>query len=100
SYPETATSLGLDVGAKAGLRSLLNDRSPAGQTAIRDQLHLDLQHIEQLDTSALSHAVRTSVDVVRSAYTTSLEGFALPYGDVAVGSWRNTPYVVIQNVGA
>ena len=31
---------------------------------------------------------------------TALEGFALPYGDVAVGGWRNTPYVVIQNVGA
>ena len=28
------------------------------------------------------------------------EGFALPYGDITVGSWRNTPYVVIQNVGA
>ena len=23
----------------------------------------------------------------------------MPYGDVAVGSWRNAPYVVIQNVG-
>ena len=29
-----------------------------------------------------------------------VEGFALPYGDITVGSWRNTPYVVIQNVGA
>jgi uncharacterized protein (DUF885 family) len=28
------------------------------------------------------------------------EGLALPYGDITVGSWRNTPYVVIQNVGA
>src|SRR5256885_15056492 len=36
----------------------------------------------------------------RSAYTTALEGFALPYGDITVGGWRNTPYVVIQNVGA
>ena len=34
------------------------------------------------------------------AYRTALEGFAQPYGDVAVGGWRNTPYVVIQNVGA
>src|SRR6185437_1707394 len=33
-------------------------------------------------------------------YHTALEGFAQPYGDVAVGGWRNTPYVVIQNVGA
>src|SRR5262249_35054158 len=46
------------------------------------------------------HATRTSVDVVRSAYATALEGFALPYGDITVGNWRNTPYVVIQNVGA
>jgi len=37
---------------------------------------------------------------VKSAYSTALEGFALPFGDVAVGGWRNTPYVVIQNVGA
>ena len=44
--------------------------------------------------------MRTSVEVVRSAYATALEGFALPYGDVTVGGWRNTPYVVIQNVGA
>jgi uncharacterized protein (DUF885 family) len=44
--------------------------------------------------------MRTSFEVVRSAYATSLEGFALPYGDVTVGGWRNTPYVVIQNVGA
>jgi uncharacterized protein (DUF885 family) len=38
--------------------------------------------------------------VVRSAYGLASEGFALPYGDITVGSWRNTPYVVIQNVGA
>ena len=44
--------------------------------------------------------LRTSFEVVRSAYATSLEGFALPYGDITVGGWRNTPYVVIQNVGA
>ena len=38
--------------------------------------------------------------MVRSAYSTALEGFMLPYGDVSVGGWRNTPYVIIQNVGA
>ena len=51
-------------------------------------------------TAASAFPTRTSVEVVRSAYRTALEGFALPYGDVAVGGWRNTPYVVIQNVGA
>jgi uncharacterized protein (DUF885 family) len=98
--PEGATSLGIDTGARAALRSQLTDRSAQGQQQIANQLRADLERIKALNTSGLPHATRTSVEVVRSAYTTSLEGFALPYGDVAVGGWRNTPYVVIQNVGA
>ncbi|HEX6042015.1 DUF885 family protein, partial [Longimicrobium sp.] len=99
-FPETATSLGLDVGPRAGLRSRLADRSIAGQQRIAQQLRADLGRLAAVDVGGLSHAVRTSVEVVRSAYTTALEGMALPYGDITVGSWRNTPYVVIQNVGA
>ncbi|HEX8452289.1 MAG TPA: DUF885 domain-containing protein [Longimicrobium sp.] len=99
-FPESATSLGLDVGARAGLRSRLADRSPAGQRRVAQQLRADLGQLAAVDASRLSHPVRTSVEVVRSAYTTALEGFALPYGDITVGGWRNTPYVVIQNVGA
>jgi uncharacterized protein (DUF885 family) len=98
--PEGATSLGIDTGARAVLRSQLTDRSAQGQQQIANQLRADLERIKALNTSGLPHATRTSIEVVRSAYTTSLEGFALPYGDVAVGGWRNTPYVVIQNVGA
>ena len=98
--PEGATSLGVDTGARAALRSQLMDRSAQGQQQIADQLRADLARVNAFDTSRLSYATRTSVEVVRSAYATSLDGFALPYGDVAVGSWRNTPYVVIQNVGA
>jgi uncharacterized protein (DUF885 family) len=98
--PEGATSLGIDTGARAALRSQLMDRSAQGQQQIATQLRTDLARINALNTSGLPHATRTSVEVVRSAYSTSLEGFALPYGDVAVGGWRNTPYVVIQNVGA
>jgi uncharacterized protein (DUF885 family) len=99
-FPEQATSLGLDVGARSELRSRLGDRSAAGQGRIAAQLRADLGALAAVDTSRLSHGVRTSVEVVRSAYTTALEGFALPYGDITVGGWRNTPYVVIQNVGA
>src|SRR5688572_32245332 len=98
--PEGATSLGVDTGARAALRSQLMDRSAQGQQQIADQLRADLARVNAFDASGLSYATRTSVEVVRSAYATSLDGFALPYGDVAVGSWRNTPYVVIQNVGA
>ena len=98
--PEGATSLGLDTGANAALRSALVDRTADGQRKIAAQVKTDLQRVTAIDTARLSHAVRTSIEVVRSAYTTASEGFALPYGDITVGSWRNTPYVVIQNVGA
>ena len=98
--PESATSLGIDKGARAALRSKLADRSVAGQARLAATLRADLVRAESIDTAGLSFATRTSVDVVRTAYRTALEGFALPYGDVAVGGWRNTPYVVIQNVGA
>jgi uncharacterized protein (DUF885 family) len=99
-FPETATSLGVDTGNRAGLRSQLLDRSEAGKQRIAEQVRAGLARVNALDTSGLSHAMRTSVEVVKSAYATALEGFALPYGDITVGSWRNTPYVVIQNVGA
>ncbi|MCI0534003.1 MAG: DUF885 domain-containing protein [Verrucomicrobiales bacterium] len=99
-FPEQATSLGIDTAARAALRSQLTNRSAAGQRRIAEQLRSDLARVNAFDVSALSHATRTSFEVVRSAYATSLEGFALPYGDITVGSWRNTPYVVIQNVGA
>ncbi len=98
--PETATSLGLDTGARANLRSQLMDRSADGQQQMASQLRRDLERATAFDASGLSHASRTSLEVVRSAYATALEGFAMPYGDVPVGGWRITPYVVVQNVGA
>ena len=98
--PETATSLGIDTGARASLRSQLADRSADGQQRLATQVRADLDRVNAFNTAGLSHAARTSIDVVRSAYTTALAGFALPYGDITVGGWRNTPYVVIQNVGA
>jgi uncharacterized protein (DUF885 family) len=98
--PESATSLGIDTGARAALRSRLADRSQAGQDRIAATLRADLARAEAVNTGALTHSTRTSVEVVKSAYRVALDGFAQPYGDVAVGGWRNTPYVVIQNVGA
>ena len=98
--PESATSLGVDTGARAALRSQLADRSAEGQKTIAAQVRRDLERAKALDASALDHATRTSVEVVRSAYQIASDGLALPYGDITVGSWRNTPYVVIQNVGA
>ena len=98
--PTQATSLGIDKASRAAYRYRLEDRSTVGQAQIAATLKADLARAEAVDTNALTFPTRTSIEVVRSAYRTALQGFALPYGDVAVGGWRNTPYVVIQNVGA
>ena len=101
-YPESATSLGVDKGERAALRSQLQDRSGIGQQRIAQTVRADLARVNAVDLSGLSHSTKTSIEVVRTAYATALEGFTLPYGDapVAGDSWRKTPYVVIQNVGA
>ena len=98
--PEGATSLGVDTGLHANLRSMLGDRSAARQAKLRQQLAEGLREIERLIPGPSDPQVHTSLAVVRSAFSVALDGLALPYGDVAVGGWRNTPYVVIQNVGA
>jgi uncharacterized protein (DUF885 family) len=99
-WPESATSLGIDTGRRASYRSRLGDRSAGGERRVAATVAADLARAEAVDTSALTFPTRTSIEVVRSAYRTALQGFALPYGDVAVGGWRNSPYVVIQNTGA
>jgi uncharacterized protein (DUF885 family) len=99
-WPESATSLGIDTGRLASYRYRLGDRSAAGERRVAATVAADLARAEAVETSALSFPTRTSIEVVRSAYRTTLQGFALPYGDVAVGGWRNSPYVVIQNTGA
>ncbi|MBD3728943.1 MAG: DUF885 domain-containing protein [Sphingomonadales bacterium] len=97
--PERATSLGVDTGDHALLRYRLEDQTAAGQQAYADTLRADLQLVRSQDRVGVDPATVTSLEVVESAYSVALDGFALPYGDVAVGSWRNAPYVVIQNVG-
>ncbi|HEY2432807.1 MAG TPA: DUF885 domain-containing protein [Vicinamibacterales bacterium] len=98
--PEEATSLGVDTGNLSALRSRLADRSEAGKQRLATQVKADLERVNAFKTDGLSYPLRVSIEVVQSAYATALAGFALPYGDITVGGWRNTPYVVVQNVGA
>src|SRR5581483_9516859 len=102
--PETATSLGIDNGNRAALKSKLADRSAAGQKAIAQRVARRIQKLKAIDVAQLSEATRIDLDVVRTAHEFAAEGFAMPYGDSAVlnSSWsyRNAPYVVAQNTGA
>jgi uncharacterized protein (DUF885 family) len=103
-YPESATQLGIDNGARAALKSKLGDRSLAGQKTIAQRVVQRLDRLKSLDMSGLGEAMRIDIDVIRTAHEFALEGFAFPYGDVAMlnanWSWRNAPYVVAQNTGA
>lgn len=99
-YPETATTLGIDKDARAPLKHQLTDRSIKGQQRIAAHLRQALADIAKLDPNTLDPAMRTHLDVIQASYGNALEGMAFGYGDVATGSWRNSPYVVIQNVGA
>jgi uncharacterized protein (DUF885 family) len=97
--PTEATALGVDTGAHAALRGRLDDRSTAGIEKQRALLVEGLRRVRALRHAQVDAATRTSLEVVESAFNTALEGMALPYGVATIGSWRNTPYVVIQNVG-
>jgi len=103
-YPENATALGIDTGARAPLKSRLTDRSAAGQDAIARRVAARLERLRAIDAGGLDVAARIDLDVVRTAHETAAAGFAFPYGDVALlnqnWSWRNAPYVVAQNTGA
>lgn len=103
-YPENASALGLDTGARAALRSRLTDRSGAGQQALARRAAERLARLRAIDPAPLTPAARIDLDVVRTAHETAVQGFAFPFGDVAVlnqnWSYRNAPYVAAQNTGA
>lgn len=103
-YPESATSAGVDKDGRARLRARLANHSASGQNAIRSHVRSTLGQLQRLNADGLSVEKRLDVDVVRAVYELASEGFQFPYGDVAIlnnnWSYRNTPYVVAQNVGA
>lgn len=104
TYPENATGLGVDIGARSGLRARLTDKS--GDAVVRDgaEARRRLARIERLGRTGMSPTAALDLDVARTALALAVEGDAFGFGDVAVLqgsiSYRNTPYVVAQNTGA
>ncbi|RKQ71004.1 uncharacterized protein (DUF885 family) [Litorimonas taeanensis] len=104
AYPETASSYGIDVGEYANLKAKLTDRSPEGQAAIESDVRAITKDLQAIETSTLSDDEALNVQVVTTVFERTVEGFDLPYGDVALlnsnWSYRNSPYAVAQNTGA
>jgi len=97
--PSRATALGVDTDNYAQLRGTFGTAGEAGREAYANTLREQLAIARAYPRGNLTADQRVGFEVVESAFSKALEGMALPYGDVAVGSWRNAPYVVIQNVG-
>ena len=103
-YPENASSLGLDKGARAALKSTLTDRSLEGRARLAAAAKARVARMKAVDRKGLSPATALDLGVVQTAHELTVEGFDFAYGD-AIGlssqwSYRNAPYVVAQNTGA
>jgi len=97
-YPENATTLGIDTGARATLKHRLTDRSAAGRAALAAAARSRLNVLRSLDLGNLSAPGALDASVARDAHEITDEGYRFPYGDVInldnnLG-YRNTPYVV------
>lgn len=97
--PGRATGAGVDTGDYAAWRSTFGTPGEAGRDAYAATLKELVAEARAYPREGLTSDQEIGFEVVETAFSRAVEGMALPYGDVAVGSWRNAPYVVIQNVG-
>jgi uncharacterized protein (DUF885 family) len=97
--PGRATGLGVDTGEYAAWRATFGTPGGEGRDAYAATLKELVAEARAYPKSGLTSDQQIGFEVVETAFASALKGMALPYGDVAVGSWRNAPYVVIQNVG-
>jgi len=103
-YPENATFLGLDTGARAALRGKLTDRSMEGDAARAAACAARLKMLKAVDASALQGIDRVNLETVTYAHQLADDGYRqFKFGDNAVlNVWQgesNTAYAVSQASG-
>jgi uncharacterized protein (DUF885 family) len=101
--PETATSRGLDVGARAGQRAQLNDASRAGRAAWVAARKERVAALAKIDPAQLSPAARVDHEVTTYTYKRTVEGgekFTYGEGPAGFGYAPYSPYVLSQLTGA
>jgi uncharacterized protein (DUF885 family) len=95
--PEQATRLGLDTGARAGLRGKLSDVSAAGVARDLARSKVQLRQLGGVDRTKLSAASQLDYDVVHYQLSREISGERFGYGETA---GRYAPYVLSQLTGA
>ncbi|MGZ6015058.1 MAG: DUF885 domain-containing protein [Phenylobacterium sp.] len=103
-YPENASFLGLDQGARAGLKRRLTDRSIAGDAARGAACAARLKRLKGIDRTRLTGLPAVNYDAALYAHELAAEGYAgFTYGDNAVlntlQAESNTPYAINQGSG-
>lgn len=96
--PEDATSNNFDVGAHAGLRARLDDRSLAARATDHAAIRQAMAELRGVDRAALGQRAALDYDVAAFVYET-LDDLLGRYGYVD-GNLRPSPYVVSQMNGA
>ncbi len=96
--PEGATSLGLDVGARAAQRGQLNDRSVAAFQAEIPRNRQRLDRLRAINAEALSPEGRLSYDIALFQRELAVGYARFPWH--TPDGWRQTPYGVSQLGGA
>jgi uncharacterized protein (DUF885 family) len=96
--PRFATSLGLDKGARAGLKSRLDDNSAAAKARRLERSRAWLKDLKAIDRTKLSPSSKVDLDVVVYQQETAVRnGDKYKFGDVG-GNF--SPYVISQRGGA
>ncbi|HEV2531425.1 DUF885 domain-containing protein [Phenylobacterium sp.] len=102
-WPETATSLGLDKGRRAGLKAALGDTSPGAQSQDRTFCAAELAKLQAFPDASLSPRSRIDKATVAYALQLSVDATPFDYGTNtlldAMGESAG-PYVVSQQSGA
>ncbi|WP_296597338.1 DUF885 family protein [Phenylobacterium sp.] len=96
--PRFATSLGLDKGARAALKSQLDDNSAAGKAKRLERARKWVSELKAIDRAKLSAGSKIDLDVVLYANEQAVRnGDKYRFGDVG-GNF--SPYVISQRGGA
>ncbi len=95
--PEQATSLGLDTGERAGLRSKLGDASRADEAKQFARAKRERAALKAIPRESLGEAARLDHDVVAYSLDRVIAGERFGFGSSA---GRYSPYVLSQLTGA
>lgn len=99
--PEQATGLGLDTGARAGLKSQMSDLSQAGQDRFTAEVRSMKSRLGAVDAAALSPADRLRYDTLDYALDRGIDGTKFAYGGGAASGFYGgtSTYAISQQSG-